>query len=152
MKNKIHILVLLVLPLLANINITKSLASQLPPCEAPPVSYLNVSNITTTSAYLDWGYYNPPGGSVTFKVDMYDVTTQTNLPSAFTPGLSYLYSGLTDGHEYIAYVSGTFCYPGGPFGDSISNSFSTPTIIIDLVLENVASNIKSHYLLIKETH
>lgn len=102
-------------------------------CPAPPPSNLKVTNVTPYSISLAWGPVSSAPPTIYFKLEGYDNTNSTALPTVYTTAWNYTYSGLTPGHNYTFDLRASYC-EGGEYGASIMANSNTGVIIVDLIV------------------
>lgn len=92
-----------------------------------PPSWINITNIQSTSALASWGAVFP---GAWYQVELKNMNTGLVVDLAITQATSRTYTGLLPGTHYRVTVKASSCN-AGPFGAGNSADFHTPTIIID---------------------
>lgn len=102
-------------------------------CQLPSPQNLQAGSVGPTSIQLLWNppAGTPPGITVTYKIAMFDLTSNIALADAYTTATDFLYDGLTPGHWYLASVSAGACGVNGPTGPSATIEVQTGIIIVD---------------------
>ncbi len=94
-------------------------------CQCGPVSSVNVTNTTTTSATVNWTLGTGQTASCTFVVSVDDLTAAVGVSMTQVSGsTAYNITGLTPGHNYKVgvYISNI---PGQCVGRPVSKNFTT---------------------------
>lgn len=102
-------------------------------CKAPPPSYLNITNVTPYSISLAWGPVAMAPPTIYFKLQGYDNTNSSALPTVYTTAWNYTYAGLSPGHNYTFTLQASYC-EGGEYGTSIMANSNSGVIIVDLIV------------------
>lgn len=126
----LSLLFISVMPSAAN-NTYPSEAPAISTCPAPAPTGLNAVSVTPTTITLAWfatmGNY--------YKIDVFDLTLGFGLAPTYPSGSPATVTNLTPGHDYQINISASYCIDG-PYGNPSESLYvSTPSIIIDMIVE-----------------
>ena len=99
-------------------------------CMAPTPAYFVTTGVTPTSISLAWGPFSP---FTYYKLEGFDNTNFTALPTVYLNAGNYTYTGLLPGHDFTFTLRASYC-PTGPWSLPIMHDSRTGIIIVDDVV------------------
>ncbi|MEZ4918966.1 MAG: fibronectin type III domain-containing protein [Saprospiraceae bacterium] len=101
----------------------------------PPPDFLDVTQLTSNSITVDWGYFVMPNGTPHFKVEIEDLTVGNLVVIDYTSNFTYTATGLIPGHKYQVCIAASTCPGPGDYGDYICTVADTPVIVIEDIVQ-----------------